>query len=115
VLKDSPEALERRPFRKLAHKPVYFFEEMILDSQNYSFVVRVWLEGTNNDRESAVWRGSIEQVGSDCRFYFSDLNGITRFIQTQISLDTNPSPAGWRLTLEHMQNGIRRLWKRSFH
>ena len=31
---------------------------------------------------------SIEQVGSDCRFYFSDLDGITRFIQTQIGAKT---------------------------
>jgi len=86
-----------------------------LESQNYSFVVRVWLESTYSDGKIAIWRGSIEQVGIDRRIYFSDLDGITRFIQTQIGLETSPSPTGSRLTLEHIQDGIRKFWKRLFY
>lgn len=81
-----------------------------MHSQNYSFVVRVWLESTYSDEKVAIWRGSIEQVGSDTRIYFSDLDGIARFIQAQIGMET-PPPTGLRLTWEHIQNGVRKFWK----
>jgi hypothetical protein len=86
-----------------------------LESQNYSFVVRVWQESTDREAGIAVWRGSIEQVGSDCRFYFSDLDGITRFIRTQIGPDL-PSPLShWQIFREHVRNGIRKNWKKLLH
>lgn len=85
-----------------------------MESQNYSFVVRVWLESANRDKESAVWRGSIEQVGSDSRFYFSDLDGISRFIQTQIGVKKSSSHPGWQFAWEHFVNGIRNFWTRLF-
>jgi hypothetical protein len=113
-LKDASEALKRRSIVKLAHKPVFFFQGSNLHNQNYSFVVRVWLESTHENEEAASWRGSIEQVGSDCRFYFSDLDGITRFIQTQIGVETSPPLSSWHLFQERMQNGIRKVWKRLF-
>ena len=91
-----------------------FFRGNDLHSQNYSFVVRVWLDGTYSDGKITIWRGSIEQVGSDRRIYFSDLDGITRIIQTQIGLEVPPSPTGLRLTLEQIQNGVRKFWKRLF-
>lgn len=83
-----------------------------MDGQNYSFVVRVWQESTYSDRKVPIWRGSIEQVGSNSRIYFSDLEGITRFIQAQIDRETSPPPSKWRLALEYVQNGLRHLWKR---
>jgi hypothetical protein len=82
-----------------------------LHSQNYSFVVRVWLDSTYGDEKIAIWRGSIEQVGSNSRIYFSELDGITRFIQNQINLVTPPPPGKWRLALESMQNGFRKIWQ----
>jgi hypothetical protein len=91
-----------------------FFRGNDLHSQNFSFVVRIWLESTYSDGKNSIWRGSIEQVGSDCRIYFSDLDGITRFIQTQIDLEPSPPATGLRLTLEQMQNGVRKFWKRLF-
>ena len=81
-----------------------------MQSQHYSFVVRVWLEGTHSEQETAIWRGSIERVGSDGRMYFSDFDGITRYIQTQIGVQNRPT--GWRLGLEHIKNGIQKLRKR---
>ena len=85
-----------------------------MHNQNYSFVVRVWLESTNESEETAPWRGSIEQVGSDCRFYFSDLDGITRFIQTQIGAEMPAPVSSWHFIREHVQNGIRNAWNRLF-
>jgi hypothetical protein len=85
-----------------------------LHNQNYSFVVRVWLENTNESEEAAPWRGSIEQVGSDCRFYFSDLDGITRFIQKQIGAEHSPPPSGWQFLWERVKNELRNAWTRFF-
>ncbi len=85
-----------------------------MHNQNYSFVVRVWLESPNGNEKTASWRGSIEQVGSDCRFYFSDLDGITRFIQTQIGAESSPPLSNWHLIRERVKNGIRKAWKRLF-
>jgi hypothetical protein len=85
-----------------------------LHTQNYSFVVRLWLENTHESDETTPWRGSIEQVGSDYRFYFSDLDGITRFIQMQIGAETSHPISGWYLIREHVKNGIRNIWKRLF-
>jgi hypothetical protein len=82
-----------------------------LHNQNYSFVVRVWLESADENEEIAPWRGSIEQVGSDCRFYFSDLDGITRFIQAQIGAKTSPPLSNWHLIRERVKNGIQKTWK----
>ena len=86
-----------------------------MDSQNYSFVVRVWFESAYGDGKDAVWRGSIEQVGTNCRIYFSELDGITRFIQTQIHVETPAPPSNWRIALELIQNGFQNFWKRFRH
>ena len=83
-----------------------------MDSQNYSFVVRVWLESPHTEGKAAVWRGSIEQVGSDCRVYFSDFDGITRYIRAQIGLEEASSPTNWQLIREQIKNGTQKFWKR---
>jgi hypothetical protein len=85
-----------------------------LHNQNYSFVVRVWLESTDGKEATASWRGSIEQVGSDCRFYFFDLDGITRIIQTQIGAETSPPPSSWHFIWKRVKNGIATAWKHLF-
>jgi hypothetical protein len=86
-----------------------------LHSQNYSFVVRVWLDSTYGDKSSAIWRGSIEQVGTDSRIYFSDLEGITRCVQTMISLEAPAPPSKWRLAVESVHNGFQKFWHRFIH
>jgi hypothetical protein len=85
-----------------------------LRNQNYSFVVRVWLENPNENEESAHWRGSIEQVGSDCRFYFFDLDGITRIIKKQVGAENVSLLSNWHLIQEHVKNGIRKAWQYLF-
>ena len=85
-----------------------------MQGQNYSFVVRVWLESASGDGDIAMWRGSIEQVGSDYRAYFSGLDRIGHIIQTQIGREVPSTTTGWRLTWEQLQNDIRKFWKRLF-
>lgn len=80
-----------------------------MHNQNYSFVVRVWLESLPDDEKIAIWRGSIERVGSDSRFYFTDLDGIAQFIQTQIGLEKKRFPSPWQHALESLRNGIRKF------
>jgi hypothetical protein len=84
-----------------------------LQNQNYSFVVRLWLENSEGDRNTAIWRGSIEQVGSDGRIYFSDLDGITRIIQTQVGMPASPSRIKWQLW-STLRNRIEKSWKHLF-
>jgi hypothetical protein len=67
-----------------------------LQNQNYSFVVRLWLEDTQDDRGPAIWRGSIEQVGSDRRIYFSGLDGIAPIIQARVGVSAAPSHFRWQ-------------------
>lgn len=85
-----------------------------MHNQNYSFVVRVWLENPNENEETAHWRGSLEQVGSDCRFYFYDLDGITRIIKKQIGAENSPPLSKWRSIQERVKNGIRKAWQDIF-
>ena len=85
-----------------------------MQSQNYSFVVRVWLESTHAHERTVLWRGSIEQVGRDYRIYFSDLNEIALFIERQINLDAPSSYLSSRMSLKYIQDSIRRLWNSLF-
>ena len=83
-----------------------------MQDHSFAFVVRIWLESTYSDGKSTIWRGSIEQVGNDCRIYFSDLDGMTQFIQTQIGLEPPPPSSKWRLALELVQDAVRKFRKR---
>ena len=55
-----------------------------MENNSYAFIVRIWGEATDDAGNPIQWRGSIDQVGSNKRLYFSDLEGITRFIREQI-------------------------------
>ena len=57
-----------------------------MEQDTYSFIVRIWQESEEDTDEPMAWRGSIEQVGSDQRLYFYDLEGILRFIETQTGI-----------------------------
>jgi hypothetical protein len=64
-----------------------------LSDHNYSFVVRVWSDSTEQiDTKVSIWRGSIEQVGNGHKIYFSDIKEITRIIEEQIGF-TSISPS----------------------
>jgi hypothetical protein len=84
-----------------------------LQNQNYSFVVRLWLEDTQDDRGPAIWRGSIEQVGSDRRIYFSGLDGITPIIQARVGVPAAPSHIRWQQWLT-LRDRIGKFWKHLF-
>jgi hypothetical protein len=55
-----------------------------IESGTFSFVVRIWYEGTGSDRRSPVWRGSIEHVGDGQRRYFVNLDEIAHYITEHV-------------------------------
>jgi hypothetical protein len=77
---------------------------MPLESDIYSFIVRIWCETRNEPNDQSVWRGSIDQVGNNQRLYFHDLDGITRFIQEQIGLQTKKRRFTWKSLLARIKH-----------
>ena len=49
-------------------------------NSTHSFIIRIWLEETAADAESAKWRGSITHVPSGKRRYFEKMKDIKPFI-----------------------------------
>ena len=66
-------------------------KEALLQSDTYSFVVRIWHEALDSEGRIATWRGSIDYVGSDERAHFDDLGRIVQFIQEQVGLESQRS------------------------
>jgi len=56
-----------------------------LEFSTHSFVVKVWLEGTDDESRQARWRGHITHVQSGRREYFEDLDKIRAFITTYLA------------------------------
>jgi hypothetical protein len=48
--------------------------------QTHSFIVKVWLEEREDQRERQTWRGRITHVPDGERRYLQDLREIARFI-----------------------------------
>jgi hypothetical protein len=70
-----------------------------LQSDHYSFIVRIWRESENLENDGAMWRGSIDDVSSNKRLYFNDLDGITRFIEEQVGKNSGHSGLRWTTRL----------------
>jgi len=53
---------------------------------DYSFIIRIWVEATDSAGQVTAWRGSIDLVGTQHRLYFQDMAQIEGFIQHQLNL-----------------------------
>ena len=47
-----------------------------MQSEKHAFVVRIWKEPAQSDSSIGRWRGSIDDVDSGKRSYFSDLDDM---------------------------------------
>ncbi|HMN31007.1 MAG TPA: hypothetical protein PKE45_22825 [Caldilineaceae bacterium] len=61
-----------------------------------SFIVKIWVEETQEEAGHVTWRGHITHVSSGARQYFEDLRKIigfmTPFLESMgIDLENNPS------------------------
>lgn len=82
------------------------------DRETHSFIVRIWNAADVRDKDSAGWRGSIDEVGSGRRLYFYDLESIVRFIREQVAVNSGvPVPARMP-ALESLKTRLRALWER---
>lgn len=71
-----------------------------LENDTQSFIIRIWHEMIDEEKNVAIWRGSIDHVGTGKRLYFRDLDGIARFIQDYIQL--KQPPPKWQTLLEKL-------------
>jgi hypothetical protein len=50
------------------------------EAEAHSFVLRIWRENGSSSRDPGEWRGWIEHVQSEQRYYFRDLFEIPQII-----------------------------------
>ncbi len=77
-------------------------------SDTKSFILRIWVESETDQDNPYLWRGVVEQVGNQKRFYFQDLGRAFKFIQEQagIGLISVSKKSNWKLFLEWVRNAI---------
>ena len=54
------------------------------EAEAHSFVMRIWRENGANTRDPGEWRGWIEHVQSEQRYYFRDLFEIPQIITAYV-------------------------------
>jgi hypothetical protein len=83
----------------------------------HSFIVRIWKIEEDGEDKVQAWRGSIDHVGTEKRLYFYNLNGIIRFIQDQIGIDSVqplsrwPRLSRWAINLQTFLKTHRKIQK----
>lgn len=50
----------------------------------HSFVIRLWLEQSDEKTRSAIWRGRITHIPGNEHQHFNDLKNIALFIQSYL-------------------------------
>lgn len=93
---------------------IFVLRDSGLENNTYAFIVRIWGEATDDEGKAIQWRGSIDQVGSNKRLYFSDLEGVTRFIREQLEGTPARSTPGWKRLLVRVWHDFRDFRKKLF-
>ena len=57
-----------------------------------SFIVRIWIETSEEDADHPTWRGVIEHVGTNDRQHFHELDTVTEFIGERTGLNPSKAP-----------------------
>lgn len=56
-----------------------------------SFIVKVWVEGSDDQNGQGFWRGHITHVFSGKRQYFEDLNTVVKYVKRYLEeMDISP-------------------------
>ena len=58
-----------------------------MKSRSHSFIVRIWEEPLDDEKSLAIWRGSVDYVGSNERFYFYSLDSIAGYIVEKLGFN----------------------------
>ncbi len=56
----------------------------LLETNTHSFIIRIWLEETDEEAGRVTWRGHITHVPSGERRYLKDLDDILAFIAPRL-------------------------------
>ncbi len=52
-----------------------------LEPDSHSFIIKIWLEETDEESGQPIWRGHITHVPGGERRYLKDLDGVPAFIE----------------------------------
>jgi hypothetical protein len=98
------------PYRKMAPELEEKDQTAATRAESFSFIVRVWKESSSTAADNpAGWRGSIEQVGQNQRFYIHQLDSILAFIEEQTGMRVERPH-----TISALRKGLRRWWNKMF-
>ena len=64
-----------------------------MSNATYSFIVRIWQEGSDHAGNITAWRGSIDDVAMGERQHFCELEGIGLYIQERLGLPGRGAPS----------------------
>jgi hypothetical protein len=82
-----------------------------LNTESKSFIVRIWIESSEEEAEHPTWRGVIEQVGTNDRQHFHELKTVTEFIGERTGLKPSNSPIDlWQAIKDKILNELRK-WR----
>lgn len=62
----------------------------LLEESTHSFIIKLWLEATDEQSQKSVWRGHITHVPSRKRVYFDQYEAILAFIRPFIDQAAPP-------------------------
>jgi hypothetical protein len=68
-------------------RPTLVDKEARVQSDTYSFVVRIWHEALDSEGHVTDWRGSVDCVANGQRLHFYDLDRLVQFIQEHVGLE----------------------------
>ena len=51
-----------------------------MNRRKYAFLVSVWVETGDEERDMRQWRGSVEHLATKRRFYFSEIAELVDFL-----------------------------------
>ena len=69
----------------------------LAEFNTHSFVIKLWLDDTDREREPAPWRGYITHVSSGTRRYLKDVDDIVKFIEPYLEAIGVAKRPRWRI------------------
>ena len=63
-----------------------------MNNEAKSFIVRIWIESSEEETDHPTWRGVIEHVGTNDRQHFHELDTVTEFIGERTGLNPPKTP-----------------------
>lgn len=82
-----------------------------MKSETNSFIVRIWIESSEEEADHPTWRGVIEHVGANDRQHFHELETVTTFIGERTGLKPSIDPLDLRQAIKAWIRNELRKWR----